>query len=319
MKAITRWIGVIIFLTGLSGLLWGDVRAQTTPEGRYFPETGHWVSGDFLEKYNLAPNPEAIYGLPITDAFIDPTSGHLIQYFEKARFELHPEETEDLRVQLTPLGELLYIPGESIPTPPNYPACTFFPQTAQSVCYAFLEYFEANGGVSQFGYPISGFESHDGWISQYFQRARFEWHPEMPPGERVQLADLGRQYFHTRGEDPALLKPVPGNFIPQQTVIRLQVHAFASQPVMPRAGGPQTLYVIVYDQSFRAVEGAEVSYQIKLPDGAIFSGELPPTDKEGVSSTGVIIPQDIAGTGEIIITVTSGLLQAQTATAFQLW
>ena len=319
MKTIARWIGVMIFLASLSGLLWGEVRAQAPPEGQYFSKTGHWVSGDFLDKYNSVSNPEAIYGLPITDAFTDPTSGHLIQYFEKARFELHPEGIEDLRVQLTPLGELLYVPGEPIPTPPNYPACTFFPETSQSVCYAFLEYFEANGGVSQFGYPISGFENHDGWISQYFQRARFEWHPEMPPGERVQLANLGREYFHVRGEDPRLLKPVPGDFIPQQAVIRLQIHAFASQPVMPRSGGQQILHVIVYDQSFRAIEGAEVSYQIRLPDGTVFSGELPSTNSEGVSSTAIIIPPNIAGTGEFIVTVTSSLLQAQTATAFQLW
>ncbi len=319
MKAFVRWIGVMIVLAGLSGVLWSEARAQTPPEGRYFSETGHWVSGDFLEKYNSASNPETIYGLPITDAFTDPTSGRLIQYFENARFELHPEEIEDLRVQLTPLGELLYVPGKSLPTPPNYPACTLFPQTNQSVCYAFLEYFEANGGVSQFGYPISGFESHDGWISQYFQRARFEWHPEMPPCERVQLADLGRQYFHTRGENPALLKPVPRDFISQQPATRLQAHAFVSQPVMPRTGEQQILYVIVYDQNFRPVERAEISYQVKLPSGEIFGGELPLTDEEGVSSANFAIPGDVAGTGEIIITVTSGLLQIQTATAFQLW
>ena len=68
----------------------------------------------------------------------------------------------------------------------------------------FKQYWEANGGLAQFGYPISEeFEernAEDGrtYIVQYFERARFEHHPEHPPDQRVLLGLLGKQVFGGR-------------------------------------------------------------------------------------------------------------------------
>src|SRR5438067_4988278 len=53
----------------------------------------------------------------------------------------------------------------------------YFPETGQGVEGAFLSYWEANGGLAQFGYPISGSvtqrSSVDGneYSMQYFERA----------------------------------------------------------------------------------------------------------------------------------------------------
>ncbi len=47
-----------------------------------------------------------VYGYPITEQFVG-REGRLVQYFQRARFELHPELTAGLRVQLTPLGRAL--------------------------------------------------------------------------------------------------------------------------------------------------------------------------------------------------------------------
>ncbi len=55
--------------------------------GRYFPETGHTIDGQFVRFFDLQGGLE-ILGYPITDAFVDPRSGWLIQYFQNARMEL---------------------------------------------------------------------------------------------------------------------------------------------------------------------------------------------------------------------------------------
>jgi hypothetical protein len=69
-------------------------------------------------------------------------------------------------------------------SPPQADAQSYFPETGQTVEGAFLSYWEANGGLAQFGYPVSGNVTErsgvDGneYSMQYFERAVFEYHPE---------------------------------------------------------------------------------------------------------------------------------------------
>ncbi len=62
-----------------------------------------------------------------------------------------------------------------------------------------MEYWEDNGGLAQFGYPITE-ESVEGLIPgadmirvQYFERARFEYHPQNDRPYDVLLGQFGRQ------------------------------------------------------------------------------------------------------------------------------
>jgi hypothetical protein len=65
------------------------------------------------------------------------------------------------------------------------------------VCGRFLEYWRANGGLAQQGYPISMefVETSDlngrPYTVQYFERAVFEMHPENRPPHDVLLSQLG--------------------------------------------------------------------------------------------------------------------------------
>jgi hypothetical protein len=72
----------------------------------------------------------------------------------------------------------------------------FFPETQQTVRDAFLDFFDANGGLDIFGFPRTGEFVMNGHYVQYFQRARFEYWPENPPGQQIQLGllavELGR-------------------------------------------------------------------------------------------------------------------------------
>ena len=67
----------------------------------------------------------------------------------------------------------------------------------------FLQYWQANGGLAQFGYPISEeftetLEDGQSYIVQYFERARFEHHPENAAPYDVLLGQFGRRILEGR-------------------------------------------------------------------------------------------------------------------------
>jgi hypothetical protein len=280
------------------------------------------VEGEFLTTYLSIPNPVEIFGHPITPDFHQPTVGRMVQYFERARFELIPDNPPELRVKITDLGTFFYDKaGQELPVPPNFPACRTFQETGKQVCYAFLDFFEANGGAAQFGYPISNFEIQDGLIVQYFQRARFEWHPELPHQQRVTLTDLGRRYFHKVNEDPDLLLPedwkAPGVDAPQP-IVNLRVRAFPQQAVVPQSGA-QTIYIIVQDQNLLPIPGAQVTLVIKLASGdqRVIVPEL--TNGSGIVHYTFNYTDEPTGVVQVIVSATLDTFQNRSITSFRIW
>jgi len=323
MAVKARLASIILILLLLGGLFLRETLAQS--QGDYFEETGHWVRGEFWALYNSTPNYLQLYGFPITEEFQDAMTGVQFQYFQKARFELHPGQ----RVRRTPLGESFLNENEArrpLPIPENSPACRTFPQTGFQVCYAFLEFFDANGGEDQFGQPISNIELlDDDRRVQYFQEARFEWQPGRPPGQRVVLTDLGYQYFFIRGEDPVLLLPVPrieGENI-AENALNLQARAYPGQAVT-KAGEYQTVYVIVQDQRLMFIEGAQVTLRIHMPSGETYEHLVErPTDAKGITYSSFFVESQSIGIAEVEVLVKYGNgkrdLDAQTVTSFRIW
>lgn len=318
MTTPTRLVILIALLLAVLVPRPAAVLAQDDDGRRYFPETGHWVTNNFLAKYESVPNPELVFGFPLTDAYEDPTTRVLIQYFQRARFEFHPDKPPEVAVQLTPLGQYLYEPGAELTTLSNATACRTYSETGYQVCYTFLEFFNENGGVALFGYPISNFEIHDGRIMQYFQRARFEWMPERPAGERVRISSLGSLYFEVRKENPARKDPVPGDNI-LQSILSLQVRAFPAKAVTP-FDGSQTIYIIVQDQNLLPVPDATITLEITPPVGEtqrlIVTDE---TDKNGMTQLSFKFNSQAAGITKISVTASYNKLQAKTVTSFRIW
>lgn len=322
MKTKARWCFIILLQIAL--ILAGQASTFLSPNAfqtenqRYFSETGHWVTGDFLKTYNSVPDPVLIFGYPITEAFQEQTYGRIIQYFQRAVFELHPENPPELRVRIAELGKQLYKPGDPLEIPANFPACEYFVETAEQVCYAFLDFFNANGGAAQFGYPISGFEIHNNRIVQYFQRARFEWHPERPAGERVILSDLGKMYFDVIGENPVRLLAAPRNLIPQ-SILNLKVRAYTASSVLPESG-TQTVYILVQDQNLQPVSQVQTTLEVKYPGGQVQRFVVPQfTVKNGLVSHQFTFKEQPIGLVEITVKVIYENLQAETVTSFRIW
>jgi hypothetical protein len=303
----------MIVLCLVIALAWHPSEAQTRVQ-RYFPETGHTVTGEFLNAYERVTNSLLLYGFPITESFDDPIYGTL-QYFQKARFEYHPELPVGQRVQVSPLGDYIYQPGNPLPSgDPN--RCRQFPNGFQ-VCLSFLDFFDANGGEAVFGWPISNFEDHNGRIEQYFKNARFEWHPEFPPGERVVLGDLGSEYFYIIKENPARLRPLEGSNIPY-VVLSLRSRAFSQRPVT-RLDDDQTIFVIVQDQNGTPVQGAVVFVTVRIPSGDVGRYILPATNSHGIASISFNFHSRSAGQAQVSVSVNYQNLSQETTTSFQVW
>src|SRR6478736_4611259 len=105
-----------------------------------------------------------------------------------APFELHPELPPEFYVSLTLLGSH-FTQGRPEPafqwlTAAPSPDRDFYPQSGHSLGGAFRGFWNGRGGLAAFGYPISEefneVNQQDGqtYLVQYFQRARFEYHPE---------------------------------------------------------------------------------------------------------------------------------------------
>jgi hypothetical protein len=171
-------------------------------EGRIFPETGKCVNEPFLSYWN-AHGKLPINGYPISDEFMETLEdgkAYKVQYFERVRMEHHPENAPPYDVLLGQFGRRIH-PADP-PAQPNPPA-RYFPETGHNLQGGFLVYWDANGGLPQFGYPITEeiserLEDGKTYIVQYFERARLEWHPENPPPYDVLLGQFGRQILGNR-------------------------------------------------------------------------------------------------------------------------
>ncbi len=83
---------------------WLALDPPIPPGTRYFAETRHGVSGPFLAYFERAGGLESL-GYPISEPF--ERDGLLVQYFQRARLELHPSNPPAYQVELGLLGDEL--------------------------------------------------------------------------------------------------------------------------------------------------------------------------------------------------------------------
>lgn len=198
-------------------------QAQQEP-ATYYAETGHYVAEPFLSALETAGDTE-VWGPPITEAFEE--NGQLVQYFERVRWECVEQAQGPCQAKLSPLGEML---GHRTPRVASVPdsmirddLCRYFPETGHNVCFSFLSFYLENGGPDALGPPISELTVESGTISQYFRRARIEWHTDAPASEAMRFGPLGREYFAARKLEPSLLAAVASPGEPAPAPARISV------------------------------------------------------------------------------------------------
>ncbi len=193
-----------------------------------FPETHRCISGRFAA-YWAAHGGLPVFGFPVTTAAYevngDTGQSYLTQWFERNRFELHPEQAPPYDVLLGRLGDArLKQQGrdwKSFATAAPAAAHSFA-ATGHAIAHEpFWRYWSTHGlefdgqpGTSEaeslalFGLPLSEPQmetnsSGDSVLTQWFERARFEDHG----ASGVLLGLLGNEVLH--GGTPVFTAP-PG-------------------------------------------------------------------------------------------------------------
>lgn len=318
MRGSSRFLLALLLLALTFGGV-GSARAQD--EKPVCDQTGNFcVTGLFLAFYNQSDDPLLFYGYPITNEMADPLTGRTVQYFNRARFE-RVETASGPQVQLAPLGELVYAPDPAATSVPLQPsACRLVPATGYSICYGFLEYYDAHNGPVNFGSPLSEIFVEDGRLVQYFERTRLEWRPDDPSGDKIAISDLGKIYYDRRVGTPPQIQT---DFIPanKDDVRQLRLYAFVGQSLLP-ANSDQSLYIIVLDQKRKPVEGATVFARATLPNGDVvdLSSEMTLTDGSGISRVkfhvGQFNPRDLV---QVEVRTVFNSLESQSSTWFRIW
>ena len=174
-----------------------------------------------------------ILGYPITAAAEEQTAEgmFLTEYFERNRFEFHPEKQAPYDVLLGRLGDVrLKQLGRDWTTFPKVPSNTphFFGETGHAISHTpFWEYWSTHGlqdpsldpfgrSLALFGIPLSepSIETNgngDTVLTQWFERARFEDHG----AKGVLLGLLGNEVrVGSRVPSNVVPEPIPSNQAP---------------------------------------------------------------------------------------------------------
>ncbi len=72
---------------------------------------------------------------------------------------------------------------------------TYFEETGHNLGRGFRTYWQANGGLAQFGYPLTDEYTENGIIVQYFERARFEFRDGQTTLARLGAELTAGQFF----------------------------------------------------------------------------------------------------------------------------
>ncbi len=152
---------------------------------------GHWLNSGGI----------AILGKPVAPA--QTQASKVTQYFERARLEydLNGLITQPIMAGL--LGRELtgnrQKEGPFQPVkPPDSPNIQYFQATGHTLRLGFKGFWENNGGLAVFGYPLSEEFAENGRTIQYFERARFEYFAENPEPYKVQLGLLGVERLNVK-------------------------------------------------------------------------------------------------------------------------
>lgn len=196
---------LFIILTFLASVLFASqsvsASSQQQTGERCFPETGYCISG-VIRSYWERNGGLAVFGFPTSPLQTETVENWTgpVQWFERDRLEDH--SNQGLGVLAGRLGaDLLEAEGRAWSYGSQTPqaGCRYFEQTGYNLCGRFLQYWEQNGGLERFGYPITEAKLDSlnptmGELElQYFERRRMELHPENQAPYDVLLGLLGNE------------------------------------------------------------------------------------------------------------------------------
>lgn len=176
-----------IAINGQPGIDPGSVIVQLSPGDQRVPD-----ANGFYSFRNLPPGSYKLQAISTKYGLTSNIYSFQVEGIESKNQNFDFSEVSNLLFSGQPVGAFAPIP--LIIDHPNSEDWTYFPQTQHTLSNAFKHFWDKNGGVDIFGYPISEEFVENGRTVQYFERAVFEYHSELAgtPAE-VQLTLLGNQ------------------------------------------------------------------------------------------------------------------------------
>lgn len=184
-RHIAGILTLLFFVVTLLSVNIGNGTAQAQTGERCFSETGYCISGNirvYWERYGGLP----VFGYPITTQRTETIEGTWTgptQWFERDRLEDHGDQGVMAGRLGADILERTGTPWQNLPGVDSAASsCYYFAVTRHSLCEPFLSYWQNNGGLERFGYPVT--EAYVGTIEdwtgsiQYFERRRMEHHTE---------------------------------------------------------------------------------------------------------------------------------------------
>ena len=284
MRLIARMLRVIGGLALLSLLVLPAQAGPAQTAAQPFPETGHTVSDPFLS-YWRANGGLPQFGYPISDVQTETSAldgkPYTVQYFERAVFELHPENAPPYNVLPGQLGTFRYhalYPAGAPDQQPDAQNTRYFAETQHSLGGVFRTYWEQHGGLAQQGYPLSDefteVSALDGkpYTVQYFERAVFELHPEHAGTPyNVLLTPMGTLRYQARPASAPPSPTAPPTAPPAPGADCAGIPAAQGQVVTP-ACGPQGTTFHFTGQGF--TPGETVVVWITWPDHTVHTASF---------------------------------------------
>ena len=286
-------MALALVLTLLTPAL-GRAAEWSPPDAVYFAQTGHNLSEPFLSFWR--DNGRSVFiGDPISESIT--TNGQTVQYFEKARLELQGDTVVRGTLgteYLTSLGINLndypsrprLLRGNDFDEPSTTPFTRlrlatfttdpedhrFFAESGHTLNSSFKLAWE-QGGLARYGLPLSEEFSDvsplDGkvYVTQYFERARFEYHPETSNNYSVVLTPLGHTIATARGINIAAV--AQGDFPTYDE--SLFTPPAPPAPTAARSagapGGAKLIDVDLSEQYLTAFEGSTVIFEGYISSG----------------------------------------------------
>ncbi len=223
-----KLLGMVLAVLGLVLTMFAPfvapAGAWSAPRTVYVEETGHTLDQVFLDVWRDNGR-EASYGYPITPE-ITLENGHIVQYFQYARFEYWPEadangqhfhfgkigeELRPISLQRTTLGwnstsadsssgtDLLAINKAWLPVTATTVGTNarFVEDSKHTVQGGFREFWESTGEVSYLGNPLTEEYTQGGKTYQVFERGQLVYNE----GGEAAMVPVGRQLADRYGLD----------------------------------------------------------------------------------------------------------------------
>ncbi|GAC1641353.1 MAG: hypothetical protein NVS4B8_09620 [Herpetosiphon sp.] len=252
----------------------------TTGRSITFNETHHTLGGLFLQ-YWEGNGGLPVFGFPLDEQHVEngPSGTFWVQYFERNRFEYHPEKQAPYTVLLGRLGDdtLKQQKRDWFTFPKGTPGgtdCQYFEQTQHKVCGRILEYWRAHGlndpklnsyerSLQLWGLPLSEpmtetNSSGDTVLTQWFERARFE----EQGAKGVLLGRLGAEIMDRPTNAAPPSPPVP--VVENCTGIPEPIGATVQPTNCVKAGTVLSMTI------FGFAPNEQASFWLNAPDGSVF-------------------------------------------------